>query len=133
MLEVVQHEQRRALTEVVQQLVPRREAAVRAIDGELDRLGDGGLSWPAQREAEAAKLGRAHLERCTGMLGAPRNAHRGAPSIWLLLVLVFVVTYPEREDRRRVEGLSCIQDRGGEVRLVRRVREVLGLERVPRG
>src|SRR5262249_17949508 len=67
------------------------------------------------------------------MRGAPRNAHRGAPSIWLLRVLVFVVTYPEGEDRRRVEGLSCIQDRGGEVRLVRRVREVLRLERVPRG
>ena len=41
MLEVVEHEQRRALAEVVEQLVLRREAAVRAVDGELDRLGDG--------------------------------------------------------------------------------------------
>ena len=42
MLEVVEHEQRRALAEVVQQLLLRREAAVRAVDGELDRLGEGG-------------------------------------------------------------------------------------------
>ena len=41
MLEVVEHEQRRALAEVVEQLLLRREAAVRAVDGELDRLGDG--------------------------------------------------------------------------------------------
>ena len=41
MLEVVEHEQRGALAEVVEQLVLRREAAVRAVDGELDRLGDG--------------------------------------------------------------------------------------------
>ena len=41
MLEVVEHEQRRALAEVVEQLVLRREAVVRAVDGELDRLGDG--------------------------------------------------------------------------------------------
>ena len=42
MLEVVEHEQRRALAEVVEQLLLRREAAVRAVDGELDRLGEGG-------------------------------------------------------------------------------------------
>ena len=42
MLEVVEHEQRRALAEVVEQLVLRREAAVRAVDGELDRLRKGG-------------------------------------------------------------------------------------------
>ena len=42
MLEVVENEQRRALAEIVEQLVLRREAAVRAVDGELDRLGEGG-------------------------------------------------------------------------------------------
>ena len=42
MLEVVEHEQRRALAEVVEQLLLRREAAVRAVDGELDRVGEGG-------------------------------------------------------------------------------------------
>src|SRR5208283_5888003 len=36
----------------------------------------------------------------------------------------------EREDGRRVERLARAEDRAGEVRLVRRVREVLGLERV---
>src|SRR5437870_11655755 len=41
MLEVVEHQQRRALAEVVQQLVLRREAAVHGVDGELDRLGEG--------------------------------------------------------------------------------------------
>src|SRR5215471_17417058 len=39
----------------------------------------------------------------------------------------------ERVDGCRVEGLSCPQDGGREVGLVRRVREVLGLERVTRG
>ena len=42
MLEVVEHQQRRALAEVVQQLLLRREAAVRAVDRELNRLGKGG-------------------------------------------------------------------------------------------
>src|SRR4029077_14198776 len=41
MLEVVEHEQRRALAEVVEQLVLRREAAVHGVDGELERLGEG--------------------------------------------------------------------------------------------
>ncbi len=40
-LEVVEHEQRRALAQVVEQLLLRREAAVGAVDGELDSLGDG--------------------------------------------------------------------------------------------
>jgi hypothetical protein len=39
MLEVVENEQCRALAEIVQQLVLRREAAVHGIDGELNRLG----------------------------------------------------------------------------------------------
>src|SRR5262245_4984980 len=42
MLEVVEHEQRRALAEVVQQLVLRREAAMHGGDCELNRLCEGG-------------------------------------------------------------------------------------------
>ncbi len=42
MLEVVEHEERGPLAEVVEQLLLRREAAVHAVEGELDRLGEGG-------------------------------------------------------------------------------------------
>src|SRR4051794_10204736 len=40
MLEVVQDEQRRALAQIIEKLILRREAAVGAVDGELDRLGN---------------------------------------------------------------------------------------------
>jgi hypothetical protein len=41
MLEVVEDDQHRPFAEVIEQLILRREAAVRAVDGELDRLGEG--------------------------------------------------------------------------------------------
>jgi hypothetical protein len=49
MLEVVEHEQQRAFSEVVEQLILRREAAVHGVDGELNRLGD--------RRREEVRLG----------------------------------------------------------------------------
>ena len=39
-LEVVEHEQRRAFAQVIDELVLRREAAVRGVDRELERFGD---------------------------------------------------------------------------------------------
>src|SRR6266446_7020138 len=50
MLEVVEHEESGALAEVVEQLLLRREAAVRAVDGELDRLGKGGREEVRRRD-----------------------------------------------------------------------------------
>ncbi len=42
MLEVVEHEERGPIAEVVEELFLRREAAVGAVDRELDRLGNRG-------------------------------------------------------------------------------------------
>src|SRR5215471_2904326 len=60
--------------------------------------------------------------------GRNRDGYLSLPS---LVLVIFVIA--ECEDGCRVEGLPCPQDGRREVRLVRRVREVLGLERVTRG
>ena len=52
MLEIVEHEQRRALAEVVEQLLLRREAAVCAVDGELDRFREGGREELGRRDGD---------------------------------------------------------------------------------
>src|SRR5262249_56819252 len=57
----------------------------------------------------------------------------GATATCRYLRYLLVIVIAECVDGCRVEGLSCAQDGGREVRLVRRVREVLGLERVTRG
>ena len=73
-LEVVEHEQRRPLAEVVEQLLLRREAAVRAVDGELDRLGDGGRE--ELRRGDGDERDEVHAVRVAVDRGARRPRAR---------------------------------------------------------
>ena len=57
-LEVVQHEQRRPLAQIVEELLLRREAAVGAVDRELDRLGN-------RRRQELRRRHRDERDKCT--------------------------------------------------------------------
>ena len=83
MLEVVEHEQRRALAEVVEQLVLRREAAVRAVEGELDRLGEGGREEVRRgdgRERDEVDAVRVAVDAARGGLeGEPGLARAARP------------------------------------------------------
>src|SRR3954470_12491825 len=98
MLEVVEHEQRGALAEVVEQLVLRREAAVHGVDGELDRFGDRRREqlWRGDGDerdevdalriaVEAASRG---LERQPGLARPARPQEREQAAVWLLEQLV---------------------------------------------
>src|SRR5215470_4533069 len=103
-------------------------AAPPAAGGSLGRpAGSGPGGGPGEAARHAAPYRRAGVVagRCGNGCAPPPGeaAGRQAPR-WSASA--------ELEDGCRVEGLSCLQDGGWEVRLVRRVREVLGLERVTR-
>src|ERR1700751_4295569 len=67
---------------------------------------------------------QSHIDPMTG--GKVAAGHR------TVLVPGLTCLRREREDRRRIRGRAGVERGGREIRLVRRVREVLGLERVAR-
>ena len=69
-LEVVQDQQRRALAQEVQQLILRREAAVRPVHRELERLGHGGRQ-------EVGRSDRSQGDEVDAVLVAVQTAARG--------------------------------------------------------
>ena len=120
MLEVVEHEQRRALAEVVEQLLLRREAAVRAVDGELDRLGEGGREevrrgdGGERDEVDAVRVAvdaaRGGLEGEPGLARPARPDEREQAAVRILQQPVDLFELRRAADERRARrraGSSC--------------------------
>src|ERR687887_1025374 len=132
MLEVVEHEQRRALAEEVQQLVLRREAAVRPVDGELNRLGEGGRKElrrgdggerdevDAVRIAVDAASGGLESESCLARSTRPDERQQAASRVLQQPVDRFELLRPADEGRSRYrEVLHARLDRLEERKLIR--------------
>ena len=106
-LEVVEHEQRRALAEIVEQLLLRREAA----QGELDRLGDGGREKLRRRhggerdEVDAVRVAvdpaRGGLEREPRLAGSARPDERQQAAVRILEQPVDRLELRRTADERR--------------------------------
>ena len=120
MLEVVEHEQRGALAEVVEQLLLRREAAVRAVDGELDRLGEGGREevrrgdGGERDEVDAVRVAvdaaSGGLEGEPGLARPARPDEREQAAVWILQQPVDRFELGRAADERRSRrpaGSSC--------------------------
>ena len=114
-LEVVEHEQRGALAEVVEQLLLRREAAVHAVDGELDRLGEGGRE--EVRRGDGGE--RDEVDAVRVAVDAPRGSLEGEPGL----------ARPARPDEREQAAVRIRRAAGRS----RRARAVPADERRARG
>ena len=111
MLEVVEHEQHRALAEVVEQLVLRREVAVHAVEGELDRLGEGGREEVRRRDGReryevdavrvAVDAASGGLEREPGLAGSARSDEREQAALGVLQQPVDRFEFRRPADERR--------------------------------
>ena len=128
MLEVVEHEQRRPLAEVIEELILRREAAVRAIDGELDRLGESrrqkirGGDGGERDEVDAVRVAvdptRGGLEGEPGFAGPARSHEREQADLGVLQQPVDRFELRRAADERRSRqrevlhtGLDRLQQR----------------------
>ena len=111
MLEVVEHEQHRALAEVVEQLVLRREVAVHAVEGELDRLGEGGREEVRRRDGReryevdavrvAVDAASGGLEREPGLARSARSDEREQAAFGVLQQPVDRFEFRRPADERR--------------------------------
>ena len=94
-LEVVEHEERGSLAEVIEQLLLWREAAVRAAEGELERLGEGGREQ--LRRGDGGERDEVDAVRVAG--DAPGGGLEGKPRL----------ARPARPDEREQAAAGVLQ------------------------
>ena len=121
MLEVVEHEQRGAFAEVVEQLILRREPAVHGIDGELNRLGDYGREklWRSdgdeRDEVDAVRIAvdaaSGGLEGQPGLARPARPHEREQAAVRIPKQAVDLVQLGSAADERGARGRKVLHAR----------------------
>ena len=140
MLEVVEHEQRRPLAEVVEQLLLRREAAVGAVHRELDRLGNRRRQELRRRhrderdEVHAVRVAldpaRGGLERESRLARPARPDEREQAAVGILEQPVDLVELRRAADERRARGRQVLHARLDRLQQREVAREPVDLELV---
>ena len=139
-LEVVEHEQRRPLAEVVEQLLLRREAAVGAVHRELDRLGNRRRQELRRRhrderdEVHAVRVAldpaRGGLERESRLARPARPDEREQAAVGILEQPVDLVELRRAADERRARGRQVLHARLDRLQQREVAREPVDLELV---
>ena len=140
MLEVVEHEQRRPLAQVVEELFLRREAAVGAVHRELDRLGNRRRQELRRRhrderdEVHAVRVAldpaRGGLERESRLARPARPDEREQAAVGILEQPVDLVELRRAADERRAWGRQVLHARLDRLQQREVAREPVDLELV---
>ena len=139
-LEVVEHEQRRALAQIVEELFLRREAAVGAVHRELDRLGNRRRQELRRRhrdegnEVHAVRVAldpaRGGLERESRLARPARPDEREQAAVGILEQPVDLVELRRAADERRAWGGQVLHARLDRLQQREVAREPVDLELV---
>ena len=139
-LEVVEHEQRRPLAQVVEELFLRREAAVGAVHRELDRLGNRRRQELRRRhrderdEVHAVRVAldpaRGGLERKSRLARPARPDEREQAAVGILEQPVDLVELRRAADERRARGGQVLHARLDRLQQREVAREPVDLELV---